>query len=216
MRPLETRAISAASPLRQCPASRSALFVTQQTLHPRYHPTGAFVFKNIRPPVRKFTISAPSRSLPTSSLKPTFSYRIGASFSAKGRRFDPKKDVFTFNSQTESRSGQEIFTGRPNSGQDAFFVSRVGNSSNVAFGVADGVGGWSDQGIDSAKFSHGLCLGMAKAAGEIHSPEEKDLSPQVILNNAYQEIVREGEIQGGGSTACVATGDEEGNLKVAK
>lgn len=216
MRPLETWAISAASPLVQCPASRSALFVTQQTLRPRYCPTEAPVLKTIHRPVRKLSVSAPSHSLPTSSLKPTFSYRIGASFSGKGRRFDPKKDLFSFDSQAHSTIEQVVFTGRPSSGQDAFFVSRVGNSRNVAFGVADGVGGWADQGIDSANFSHGLCLGMAKAAGETHLPEKKDLSPQVILNNAYQEIVREGEIQGGGSTACVATGDEEGNLKVAK
>ena len=216
MRPLETWAISAASPLLQYPASRSALFVTQQSPRPRYCPTGALVLKLVRRPVRKFSVSAPSRSLPTSSLKPTFSYRIGASFSAKGRRFDPKKDVFSFDSQAQSTIEQVVFTGRPSSGQDAFFVSRVGNSRNVAFGVADGVSGWADQGIDSANFSHGLCRGMAKAAGETHSPEKKDLSPQVILNNAYQEIVREAEIQGGGSTACVATGDDEGNLKVAK
>ena len=216
MRSLETWAISAASPLLQYPAGRSALFVTQQTLRPRYYPTGTAVLRTICRPVRKFTVSAPSHSLPTSSLKPTFSYEIGASFSAKGRRFDPKKDSFTFDSQAQTTTEQVVFTGRPSSGQDAFFVGRVGNSRNVAFGVADGVGGWADQGIDSANFSHGLCLAMAKAAGEIHSPEKKDLSPQAILNNAYQEIVREGEIQGGGSTACVATGDEEGNLKVAK
>lgn len=86
----------------------------------------------------------------------------------------------------------------------------------MAFAVADGVGGWADQGIDSADFSHGLCQGMAKVAREIYSPDKKDLSPQLILGNAYQEIVREGKIDGGGSTACVATGDEEGNLKVAK
>ncbi len=147
---------------------------------------------------------------------PIFSYRIGASFSAKGHRFDPKKDVFTFNAQAQIISGQDIFTGRPNSGQDAFFVSRAGNSSNVAFGVADGVGGWSDQGIDSADFSHGLCQEMAKVARGIHSTDQKDLWPQFILGNAYREIVREGKISGGGSTACVATGDEEGNLKVAK
>lgn len=95
-------------------------------------------------------------------------------------------------------------------------MSRVGNSSNIAFGVADGVGGWADQGIDSANFSHGLCLEMAKVAGELHSLEKKGLQPQLILSHAYQEIVREGNIKGGGSTACVATADEEGHLKVAK
>ena len=95
-------------------------------------------------------------------------------------------------------------------------MTKAGNSSNVAFGVADGVGGWADQGIDSADFSHGLCVGMSKVARAIDSSEKKDLSPQFILGNAYEEIVREGNISGGGSTACVATGDEEGNLKVAK
>ena len=164
------------------------------------------------------TGSTPSQlqSLSTPGLTPTFSYGIGASFSAKGRRFDPKKDVFTFNAQAQIISGQDTFTGRPNSGQDAFFVSRAGKNGNVAFGVADGVGGWSDQGIDSADFSHGLCQEMAKVARETQSPDKKDLWPQFILGNAYQEIVREGQISGGGSTACVATGDEEGNLKVAK
>ena len=162
------------------------------------------------------SVAGPLQSPPTSCSSPTFSYRIGASFSAKGRRFDPKNDVFTFNPKTQITSEQEIFTGRPNSGQDAFFVSRAGNSNNVAFGVADGVGGWADQGIDSAKFSHGLCRRMAKVARELHSPDMKDLRPQLILGNAYQEIIREGKIDGGGSTACLATGHEEGNVKVAK
>lgn len=216
MRPLRTLDILSASPLRQCPASRTALFSTQQTLPSHCSPTEASVSKNTGHSARRFSLSAPSHSSPTSSTSPTFSYRIGASFSAKGRTFDRRKDLFTFNTQTQNTSGQYTFTGRPSSGQDAFFVSRVGSSSNVAFGVADGVGGWADQGIDSANFSHGLCLEMAKVAGELHSPEKKDLRPQLILSNAYQEIVREGNIKGGGSTACVATGDEEGNLKVAK
>lgn len=216
MRPLRTLDILSASPLLQCPASRSALFSTQRTLRSHCSPTELSVSKNTGHFARRFSISVPSHSSPTSSSNPTFSYRVGASFSAKGRHFDHKKDLFTFNTETQSTSGQDAFTGRPSSGQDAFFVSRVGNSSSVAFGVADGVGGWADQGIDSANFSHGLCLGMAKVAAELHSPEKKDLQPQLILSNAYQEIVREGSIQGGGSTACVATGDEEGTLKVAK
>ena len=95
-------------------------------------------------------------------------------------------------------------------------MSSIGKSNDVAFGVADGVGGWADQGIDSADFSHGLCQGMAKVAREQHSTDKKDLWPQYILDDAYQEIVQAGEISGGGSTACVAIGDEEGNLKVAK
>lgn len=210
MRPLRTFGVLSASPLLQCPSSRSALFVTQQGLRPQ-SPAEA----HIRPITGRFTVSTPSQSITTSSSSPTFSYRIGASFSAKGHRFDPKKDIFAFNAQAQITPGQGVFTGRPNSGQDAFFVSRAGNSSNVAFGVADGVGGWADQGVDSADFSHGLCQKMAKVARELESPDQKNLWPQYILGNAYQEILRDGEIDGGGSTACVATGGEEGNLKVA-
>ena len=218
MRPLRTLDISSACPLLQSSANCIALFVTQKNLRLQTFPTRALIFKTTDHAARKFTLSAPSSLTSTSSSRPNseFSYRIGASFSAKGRSFSPNKDVFTYNSRRKNTSGQEIFTGRPNSGQDAFFVSSVGNSSNVAFGVADGVGGWADQGIDSADFSHGLCLGMARAAQDLNSPDEKDLQPHVILNDAYQEIVQEGKVQGGGSTACVATGDEEGNLKVAK
>lgn len=216
MRPLKTLGISSASPLLRSPASRSALFIAQQGLRSQCSPTEVPIRHIAGHLARRFSVSTPSQSKSTSFSNPTFSYQIGASFSAKGRRFDPKKDVFAFNAQTQICSGQEVFTGRPNSGQDAFFVSRAGKSSNVAFGVADGVGGWADQGIDSADFSHGLCQGMAKVARGLHSQDKKDLWPRYILGNAYQEIIREGNIDGGGSTACVATGDEEGNLKVAK
>ena len=216
MRPQKTLGILSASPLLHCSASRSAPFITQQTLRPQYCPIEVPFPKTTGYPARRFTVSAPSQLTPTSSSNPTFSYRIAASFSAKGRRFNPKKHIFTFNTETHISAGQDVYTGRPDSGQDAFFVSRAGNSSNVAFGVADGVGGWADQGVDSAEFSHGLCLAMAKVAGELHSPEKKDLWPQFILSNAYQEIVQEGKVRAGGSTACIATGDEEGNLKVAK
>ena len=165
MRILRTVGIIPASPLLQCSASRSASFITGRTLRQQY-PTAEVSLHHVNDhSARTFTLSTPSQSTPKSSSKnPIFSYRIGASFSAKGRRFNPKKDVFTFNTQTQIPRGQEAFTGRPNSGQDAFFVSRIGNSRNVAFGVADGVGGWANQGIDSADYTHGLCQGMAKAA----------------------------------------------------
>ena len=108
------------------------------------------------------------------------------------------------------------YTGRPTSGQDAFFVSRIGNSSNTAFGVADGVGGWSDSGFDSAHFSHGLCHLMAQSAETMDESEGERLGPRKLLNKAYRSIVVGKKIEGGGSTACVAIGREDGNLTVAK
>lgn len=85
----------------------------------------------------------------------------------------------------------------------------------MAFGVADGVGGWSDSGIDSAHFSHGLCQKMARFARKSGS-DSKTHSPRALLQNAYEEIVQDEEIEGGGSTACVAIGGGDGTLQVAK
>ena len=216
MRPLKTLGIPTASPLLQRPAGRSALFITQRSRRPQCSAIRVSRFRNTGHLARNLSVSATSQSEHTPSSRPTFSYRIGASFSGKGRRFNPRSDVFGSKVPALNDSSQEIFTGRPNSGQDAFFVCAADDSSNVAFGVADGVGGWADQGIDSADFSHGLCAGMGKVARELHFGEKKDLLPQYILSNAYHEIVMEGKIKGGGSTACVAVGDQEGSLKVAK
>ncbi|KAL9101686.1 MAG: hypothetical protein Q9163_003090 [Psora crenata] len=145
---------------------------------------------------------------------PYYTYRVAASFSGKGRRFNPKADTYSYPHDQELFEGP--FTGRPSSGQDAFFVSRVGNSNITAFGVADGVGGWSDSGFDSAHFSHGLCHLMALSAesttGEV---ERKRLGPRELLTKAYKGIVTGRKIEGGGSTACVAVGREDGNLTVA-
>lgn len=46
-------------------------------------------------------------------------------------------------------------------GQDALFVEKW-STGTVALGVADGVGGWTQVGVDPAKFSHELCSRMAE------------------------------------------------------
>ena len=143
----------------------------------------------------------------------------------KGRKFNPKVDVYTFptSMKSELEKEEDIFTGRPAAGQDSFFGSFFGSSSiassakrksarNMAFGVADGVGGWADSGIDSAAFSHGLCRAMALVAGH----QEKRIGPKDLLDTAYRNVVEEEEIEGGGSTACVAVGGEDGVVTVAK
>ena len=84
------------------------------------------------------------RSQTSSVVRPTpsFSYRISASYSAKGHQFDPETNVFNFNPytriqptslSTEERPGRRRH--RPASGEDAFFISRVGETGGVAVGV---------------------------------------------------------------------------------
>ncbi|KAL8778696.1 MAG: hypothetical protein Q9213_007283 [Squamulea squamosa] len=153
------------------------------------------------------------RSFHASAIPSSITYKVGAAFSAKGRKFNTKQDLFSFDSSRQS-SEKQPFTGRPASGQDAFFISGIGSGSSAAFGVADGVGGWDASGIDSADFSHALCRYLAKNAKE--NSEEQRLGARDLLSQAFADVVADQKISGGGSTACVAVGNSTGHLEVAK
>ena len=152
----------------------------------------------------------------TATFQDSFAYRIAASYSAKGRRFNPKSDLFLFDPQNPTIIKNGSPRQRPNSGQDAFFASSIGNSTNVAFGVADGVGGWSDSGIDSAHFSHGLCQSMSDEARQTELSAKRRLYAGELLQKAYDKVTADKSIVGGGTTACIAIGGIDGNLEVAK
>ena len=165
---------------------------------------------------RKFTTTKKAAS--------GYRYRIGASYSAKGKRFNPRKDLYSFvapKPETEkSEDGRPLDlvynTGRGTSGQDAFFVSQIGNTHNVAFGVADGVGGWEESGIDPAHFSHGLCQNMVDVAAASTDFDAEDLHATALLKEAYARVEEDDTVEGGGSTACIAIGRENGTMEVAK
>ncbi|KAI0512472.1 protein serine/threonine phosphatase 2C [Xylaria bambusicola] len=146
-----------------------------------------------------------------------FGYHAAASFSAKFKKFDPLTNVFHFNPynriQTEKKRPKSK---RPASGQDAFFISRIGDTNAVALGVADGVGGWEESGVDPADFAHSFCDYMASAAYE-HKPNggETPLAPRALMQRGYDDVVKDRSIHAGGSTATVAVATEDGKLEVA-
>ncbi|GAW19964.1 hypothetical protein ANO14919_094570 [Xylariales sp. No.14919] len=146
-----------------------------------------------------------------------FTYHLAASFSAKFKKFDPLTNVFHFNPynriQTEKKRPKSK---RPASGQDAFFISRVGDTNAVAFGVADGVGGWEESGVDPADFAHSLCDYMASAAyGHKPNGGEPLLAPRALMERGYDDVTKDRSIHAGGSTATVAVASEDGKLEVA-
>jgi len=103
--------------------------------------------------------------------------------------------------------------GRPDSGQDAYFVARVGQDSDVtAFAIADGVGGWTEYGVDPADFSHALCSYMAETA---LSWRGERLGPKQLLEIGYEKTIQDPDIQAGGSTACVVITDGQGRMRIA-
>lgn len=154
-----------------------------------------------------------------------FSWRISASYSAKGKRFNPELNLFNHNSSVRAaKTGTELQNigdkdkkDRPASGQDSFFVNEVGTTGSVAFGVADGVGGWTESGVDPADFAHGICEYMATAAnGFPEGFNSTTLHPKDLLQLGYENVMKDKTVVGGGSTACIATADTSGSVEVAK
>ena len=209
MHPFKTIGVLGLSPVIQSSACRLAPVLSTQDVRP-FCPSPWVESRSLS---RSQSSASSSRSSSTSVSK--FAYRIGASFSAKGRHFNAKEDLFSFNI-SNIVPDREITTGRPASGQDAFFISKIGNGNNVAFGVADGVGGWAESGIDSADFSHGLCRYLTASARGADEASEQSLGPQDLLQQGFDAVVADKEIRGGGSTACVAIGKDSGHLEVAK
>ncbi|CAK7228421.1 Protein phosphatase 2C 7 [Sporothrix bragantina] len=189
-------------------------------------------------PKRPVPTGAGSTRVPSSAARRSiFSYSVAASYIAKDRPYDPNTHVFHFNPynrlQQNSAAQKKRPSQRPESGQDAFFVSRVGETGTVALAVADGVGGWMESGVDPADFSHGLCEYMASAAYEhgkgagkrqaassssSSSSKEQEtpaLSARRLMEIGYQAVRHDRSIQAGGSTAIVGLLSPDGGLEVA-
>ncbi|KAL4902554.1 hypothetical protein BDW74DRAFT_158018 [Aspergillus multicolor] len=167
--------------------------------------------------------STPKRDTSTSRI----SYRVAASSSGKSRRFLPTKNAYNFDPELHDALGVAVDIEepavkrkrRPDSGEDAFFVSTVGrrgSSANnpIAFAVADGVGGWAESRVDPADFSHALCDYMAQAALAWDGPAEQ-LRAKALLQAGYDRVVADESIPAGGSTASVGVGLEDGRIELA-
>lgn len=157
---------------------------------------------------------------PSPSGAGPFSFHVAASFIGKDRKYDPLTDIFHFNPYNRIQKTKHNKKSRTNSGHDAFFVSRVGETGAVALGVADGVGGWVDSGVDPADFSHGLCDYVASAAYEHGDSASKTATSTIprardLLQAGYQSVCEDRTIRAGGSTACVAVASPDGTVDVA-
>ncbi|KAJ5218261.1 uncharacterized protein N7498_000360 [Penicillium cinerascens] len=179
----------------------------------------------LSPDSRRSFHSTPERF--STSRSPRISYRVAVSSSGKGRRFHPLKNAYNFNPSTSNVIGvtkdknpSTRRRGRPDSGEDAFFVSRVGSGEHagsedaVAFAVADGVGGWTESRVDPADFSHGLCGYMADTALAWDEPADK-LRPKQLLQTGYDQIVADPAVKAGGSTASVGVALPDGRVELA-
>ncbi|PMD41528.1 protein serine/threonine phosphatase 2C [Hyaloscypha variabilis F] len=160
--------------------------------------------------LKSFHTSPPAQS------NSKFTYGIAASFSAKDERYNLDTNVFNFNPYNRILARRKDKRTRPRSGQDAFFISRVDNTPDVAFGIADGVGGWADSGVDPADFAHGFCDYMAHAAYTYEAGKWKGgMGARALMQRGYEDICRDNTVLAGGSTACVGVARGDGGLEIA-
>ena len=170
------------------------------------------------PLLRKSGMQRTTAPYSSAASPPTskFSYHIASSFIAKDHPYDPSTHVFHFNPYNRIQPPRHRRPSlRPDSGHDAFFVSRVNDSGAIAFGVADGVGGWVDSGVDPADFSHGLCDYMGDAAYQHDSAASPPLTARKLMQKGYDAVCNDSSLHAGGSTACVAIAASDGTLDVA-
>lgn len=156
-----------------------------------------------------------------SSYPQALSHRFSSSFSyITASAWHPKPRTQESTPHTASASAekdadktpwwkQRAQVGKVDSGEDSFFTVSTRNNSGVCIGIADGVGGIADLGIDPSIFSHTL---MDKAATiardtDLTSHHGEDFVPTVIMDKALWATVKDHRVQIGASTACIATLD---------
>jgi protein phosphatase PTC7 len=149
-----------------------------------------------------------------------FTYRIGAASAPKQtppRLPKPGRDFWNYTSTHANPNPPYLRSTKPASGEDAFFATTIGGSPHhVAFGLADGVGGWQDQGVDPSVYSQALCGLMAGTANLYEEWDRKPLKPRHLLQQAYDAVTANPRIPAGGCTASLGVADKEGNIETAK
>lgn len=83
-----------------------------------------------------------------------------------------------------------------NCGEDSFFIT-----PNVV-GVADGVGGWNENGVDPGKISRSLMRNAALFVRQ-HSVKGEKVTAQQVLAHGYHQALLDDEVEAGSTTACI-------------
>jgi protein phosphatase PTC7 len=155
---------------------------------------------------------------------PPYTFHIGASWA--GKRDDSSKKIKTsFPPDTLIGSWRDKTLSRPkavrsqDAGEDFFFVQEMRNGSGVSFGLADGVGGWVDSGVDPSLFSQALMYHAHRYSRNAWAGEPEieptmdyeereqiegwEMTPYECLDLAYGGVLREKYVQAGSSTASI-------------
>uniref|UniRef100_A0AAV1U9H4 Protein phosphatase n=1 Tax=Peronospora matthiolae TaxID=2874970 RepID=A0AAV1U9H4_9STRA len=81
-------------------------------------------------------------------------------------------------------------------GEDSFFITPD------VVGVADGVGGWNENGVDPGKISRSLMRNAAVFVRQQRA-ENSSASTQKILSHGYNQALLDDGVEAGSTTACI-------------
>ncbi|KAH0583883.1 hypothetical protein H2248_009477 [Termitomyces sp. 'cryptogamus'] len=165
-----------------------------------------------------------TRNMFSAPLRP-YKFHIGASWagknmlqSLKAPSFPSRSDIGMWRDHTLSRAKA---VNSVSAGQDFLFMQSMRNDSGIAFGVADGVGGWAESGVDPSLFSQALMFHAHRYSRNAWAGEPEidptldyeereeiegwEMTPYECLDLAYGGVLREKFVQAGASTACLIT-----------
>lgn len=89
-------------------------------------------------------------------------------------------------------------------GEDSYFLSPY------IVGVADGVGGWNENGVDPGEISRSLM----RNAGEFVRSAKSEVTTQAVLAYGYKQALLDDNVRAGSTTACIVrlTSADDGRL----
>ncbi|ESO96554.1 hypothetical protein LOTGIDRAFT_231806 [Lottia gigantea] len=85
-------------------------------------------------------------------------------------------------------------------GDDAYFISR--NKISDVIGIADGVGGWRQYGVDPSNFSRTLMATCERMVREGHCRPQ---APASMIQDCYEELMNQKMPLIGSSTVCIVS-----------
>lgn len=164
--------------------------------------------------------------------KPRFRFYLAASFIGKpleagpdGKAIHPKY-AFDFAQDSPVRKWRdEILRLQKDKqvtpGDDFLFTLTNKKSGSCSFGLADGVGGWSESRVNPALFAQTLMYHAQQEAqrldGQTKDWSKEGVYPHDILKCAYEDTLKEEDVKAGSATAIICTLDPfNGRMMAAK
>ncbi|KDQ60840.1 hypothetical protein JAAARDRAFT_190980 [Jaapia argillacea MUCL 33604] len=161
-----------------------------------------------------------------SSLPRPYRFHIGISWAGKPENPRSKRVKQSFDSESSIGKWRDAVLQRHHKsswgidpGEDFFYVQEMREKSGVSLGVADGVGGWVESGVDPSLYSQALMYHAHRYskhawAGEpeidpTQDYEEREqvegweMTPRECLELAHDAVLRERVVEAGSSTACL-------------